>query len=57
VHLQKKGGKTRLPNHLYFANAPSVGIPLNSRSNDFGENALEMIVNDVRVRECVASRG
>ena len=55
VHLRKKGGKGKRPEHVYFANAPSVGIPLNSRTNDFGENALEMIVTDARVRECVAS--
>jgi SAM-dependent methyltransferase len=55
VHLRKKGGKAKPPEHLYFANAPSVGIPLNFRANDFGENALEMIVSDARIKECVAS--
>jgi SAM-dependent methyltransferase len=55
IHLRKKGGKGMPPDHLYFANSPSVGIPLNSRTNDFGENALEMIVTDARVKECVPS--
>ena len=53
VHLRKKAGKVKPAIRSYFANAPSVGIPLNSRTNDFGENALEMIVADARVRECV----
>ena len=55
VHLRKKGGRARRPDHSYFANAPSVGIPLNSRTDDFGENALEMIVSDARIKECVAA--
>jgi SAM-dependent methyltransferase len=55
VHLRKKGGKWKSPRHLYFANAPSVGVRLSSRADEFQENALEMIVNDSRVRECVAS--
>jgi type I restriction-modification system DNA methylase subunit len=55
VHLQKGGGRTRPPDPSYFANAPSVGIPLNSRTNQFGENALEMIVADPRVRKSVAA--
>jgi type I restriction-modification system DNA methylase subunit len=53
VHLRNRGGKAKPAGQSYFANAPSVGIPLNSRTNDFGENTLEMIVADARVRKCV----
>ncbi len=55
VHLRKKGGKARPPDHLYFANAPSVGVRLNSRREEFQENALETIASDPRVKECVGS--
>jgi SAM-dependent methyltransferase len=53
VHLRKKADKSPASSKVYFANAPSVGIPLNSRMSDFGENAVEMIVTDTRVKECV----
>ncbi len=55
VHLRKKGDDGKRPDQSYFANAPSVGVPLNSRTNDFGENALDRIVFDARVRGCAAS--
>jgi len=57
VHLRRKGDKHRPPSHLFFANAPSVGIPLNSRMSTYGENSLEMIVCDNRVQECLGLRG
>ena len=56
VHLRKKGDKYRCPSNLYFANAPSVGIPLNLRMNDFGDNSLEMTVGDARIQECLCQR-
>ena len=51
VHLRKKNAKRKGTTHLYFANAPSVGIPLNSRMANFGENSLAMIVSDIRLEQ------
>ncbi len=52
VHLRKKDAKHEHQTRLYFANAPSVGIPLTFRMTDFGDNSLEMIVSDTRIIEC-----
>jgi type I restriction-modification system DNA methylase subunit len=56
IHLRKKTAtKTAASGRIYFANAPTVGIPLNSRDTRSGDNALEDVVATVRARGCVAS--
>ena len=45
-HITRKSRKT------FFANAPTVGFPLNSRTTYFGENSLDLIASDPRVLEC-----
>jgi len=55
VALQKRGGRHPRPGRSFFANAPTVGFPLNSRSPFLGENALSSIVTDSRVQECAAA--
>jgi type I restriction-modification system DNA methylase subunit len=52
VHLRKKSGRHMQAHKAFFANAPTVGFPLNSRTTYFGENSLEIIVGDPRVLEC-----
>ena len=54
VHLQKRGRRHAHQPRSFFANAPTVGFPLNSRSTFFGENSLNLIVTDSRVQECAA---
>jgi len=53
VHLRKHGGRHVHRHRAFFANAPTVGFPLNSRTPFFGENSLDTIVGDNRVQECV----
>jgi N-6 DNA Methylase len=53
VHLRKLGARKKKRKQTYFANAPAVGYALNSRSGSAGDNSLDLIVNDVRVQECV----
>ncbi|OGP60262.1 MAG: hypothetical protein A2V67_18890 [Deltaproteobacteria bacterium RBG_13_61_14] len=55
IHLRKKTAtKTAASGGIYFANAPTVGIPLNSRDTMSGSNSLEDIAATVRARGCVA---
>ena len=54
LHLRKKGTRRVSAKKAYFANAPSVGLPLNSRDKDIVDNSLEHITTDKRVRECIA---
>lgn len=53
LHLRKKCGRQQQTHKAFFANAPTVGFPLNSRTTYFGENSLELIAGDPRVLECV----
>jgi len=53
VHLRKKTGRQQQNHKVFFANAPTVGFPLNSRTTYFGENSLDIIVGDPRVLECI----
>jgi SAM-dependent methyltransferase len=52
VQLQKRASLIASERKVFFANAPSVGFPLNSRSTYFGDNALEEIVSDPQVSSC-----
>lgn len=52
VHLKKRNGRSHSTHKMFFANAPTVGFPLNSRTTYFGENSLELITGDPRVLEC-----
>jgi SAM-dependent methyltransferase len=53
VQLQKRAALIDSERNVFFANAPSVGFPLNSRSTYFGENALEEIVSGSQMSTCV----
>ncbi|HEY6168172.1 MAG TPA: N-6 DNA methylase [Verrucomicrobiae bacterium] len=55
VHLQKKTGRHHQSHKAFFANAPTVGFPLNSRTTYFGENSLDLIAGDPRVLECTTA--
>ena len=55
VHLRKKTGRHQQIHKASFANAPTVGFPLNSRTTYFGENALDLIAGDPRVLECISA--
>jgi SAM-dependent methyltransferase len=52
VHLRKKTARRQQTQKTIFANAPTVGFPLNSRTTYFGENSLDLIAGDPRVLEC-----
>jgi hypothetical protein len=52
VHLRKKTPHHQQTQKTFFANAPTVGFPLNSRTTYFGENSLDLIAGDPRVLEC-----
>jgi SAM-dependent methyltransferase len=52
VHLRKKRERHGQTHKTFFANAPTVGFPLNSRTGYFGENSLDLIASDPRVLEC-----
>lgn len=52
LHLRKRVGRHPQTRKAFFANAPTVGFPLNSRTTYFGENSLELIAGDPRVLEC-----
>jgi len=54
LHLRKKGSRKAHFKKAYFANAPSVGLPLNSRDKNIVDNTLQDVVTDKRVQECVA---
>lgn len=57
VHLKKRFGRHQQAHKAFFANAPTVGFPLNSRITYFGENSLEQIASDPRVLECAGTAG
>lgn len=57
LHLRKKLGRHQQTHKAFFANAPTVGFPLNSRTTYFGENSLERITGDPRVLECAGTAG
>ena len=52
LHLRKKLGRHQQTHSVFFANAPTVGFPLNSRTTYFGENSLDLIAGDPRILEC-----
>ena len=56
IHLRKKSGRHQQVHKAFFANAPTVGFPLNSRATYFGENSLDLIAGDPRVLECINAR-
>jgi len=57
LHLRKRLGRHQQTHKAFFANAPTVGFPLNSRTTYFGENSLELIAGDPRVLECADTAG
>ena len=50
VHLSKKIPKRRYRGKAYFANAPSIGVALNSRDSQGIDNALDRTVADIQTR-------
>jgi type I restriction-modification system DNA methylase subunit len=51
IHLRKKkDAKTSVAGRIYFANAPTVGVALNSRDTMSGDNALEDVAATVRAK-------
>ncbi len=57
IHLRKKSADKARVHRIYFANAPTVGVALNSRDIGSGDNALEEVSATVRARGCVATTG
>jgi type I restriction-modification system DNA methylase subunit len=57
VHLRRKGLAQTGPGRAYFANAPTVGVTLNSRDTRPTENALADVVLAVRARSYGATEG
>ena len=56
IHLRKKtAAKASAAAKVYFANAPTVGVALNSRDTMVRHNALEDVVATVRARGCVSA--
>jgi len=56
IHLRKKtAAKASAAAKVYFANAPTVGVALNSRDTMVPHNALEDVVATVRARGCVSA--
>jgi hypothetical protein len=53
VHLRRKSANTSSPAKVYFANAPTVGMALNSRDTQSADNALEEVATAVRASGCV----
>jgi SAM-dependent methyltransferase len=55
IHLRKKpAAKVSGTAKVYFANAPTVGVALNSRDTMAPHNALEDVVATVRARGCAS---
>ena len=53
IHLRKKASKTTMTiGKVYFANAPTVGIALNSRDTMSGDNSLDEVAATVRAKGC-----
>jgi SAM-dependent methyltransferase len=57
IHLRKKMAGQTSRARVYFANAPAVGVALNSRDAAPTDNALEEVALAVRARGCIASPG
>lgn len=55
IHLRKRGAGQRSPTRVYFANAPTVGVALNSRDTAPTDSALDEVALAVRARGCIAS--
>jgi SAM-dependent methyltransferase len=55
IHLRKKIAGQTSPARVYFANAPTVGVALNSRDRARADNALDEVVRAVRARGCIAN--
>lgn len=54
IHLRKKVARQAANAKVYFANAPTVGVVLNSRDTEPSANALEEVAVAVHTRGCVA---
>ncbi len=54
IHLRKKVARQVANAKVYFANAPTVGVVLNSRDTEPSANALEEVTVAVHTRGCVA---
>jgi type I restriction-modification system DNA methylase subunit len=52
IHLRKNTVKALSPTKIYLANAPSVGVPLNSRDTMSAQNALAEVAAAVRAQGC-----
>lgn len=58
IRLRKKTNpKVMMTDKVYFANAPTVGVALNSRDTMSGDNALERVVKTIRARGCIVEPG
>jgi hypothetical protein len=55
IHLRKKVAGQTGPARVYFANAPTAGVALNSRDTAPTDNALDEVALAVRARGCIAS--
>ncbi|MGH7801876.1 MAG: HsdM family class I SAM-dependent methyltransferase [Thermodesulfobacteriota bacterium] len=55
IHLRKKAAGQISPARVYFANAPTAGVALNSRDTAPTDNALDEVALAVRARGCIAS--
>lgn len=56
IHLRKKVAGQTSRARVYFANAPTAGVALNSRDTAPTDNALDEVALAVRARGCIASR-
>lgn len=54
IHLKKKVSRQTANTKGYFANAPTVGVALNSRDTEPSANALEEVAASVHARGCIA---
>ena len=57
LHLRKKSLRHPSIKKVYFANAPAVGIPMNSRDRNTSENALEDIAVSICARGHLTEAG
>jgi len=55
IHLRKKVAGRTSRARVYFANAPTAGIALNSRDPAPTDNSLDKVVLAVRAKGCIAS--
>ena len=54
IHLRKKAAGHTSPARVYFANAPTAGVALNSRDTAPRDNALDEAALAVHARGCIA---